>query len=154
MNNSIQEVRGWRLTLLGATRLPVPLLFAIILMGTALGGLLVGFEPVGGDPDRMYRPLKSELARALAAGRLPFWSTRFGLGVPLVAESHVAAFYPPNLVLYRVFDVPTAYRLAMWLHTMALVTASFFYARCIGILPWGSALAAVSFTLCGFQAFH
>ena len=28
----------------------------------------------------------------------------------------MAAFYPPNLVLYRVFDVPVAYRLSMWLH--------------------------------------
>ena len=71
-----------------------PLILALVLVGTILGGLLVGYEPVGGDPDRMYRPLKSELARALDEGRLPFWSDRFGLGVPLVAESHVAAFYP------------------------------------------------------------
>ena len=78
-----------------------PLLLALALVGAVLGGLLVGYEPVGGDPDRLYRPLKSELARAVREGRLPFWSSRFGLGIPLIAESHVAAFYPPNLVLYR-----------------------------------------------------
>src|SRR5271156_5466123 len=81
-------------------RAHAPLLLALVVVGTVLGGLLVGYEPVGGDPDRLYRPLKSELARALAEGRLPFWSTRFGLGVPLVAESHVAAFYPLNVLLY------------------------------------------------------
>src|SRR5207253_7403440 len=70
------------------------------------------------------------------------------------AESHVAAFYPPNLVLYRALDVSTAYRLAMWFHYLALVATTYFYTRCLGILPWGSALAAVAFTLCGFQAIH
>ena len=131
-----------------------PLLLSLLLVGTVLGGLLVGYEPIGGDPDRMYRPLKSELARALEHGQLPFWSHRFGLGVPLIAESHVAAFYPPNLVLYRLLDVSTAYRLSMWLHYLALVVTTYFYARCLGITPWGCAMASVTFTLCGFQAIH
>lgn len=131
-----------------------PLFLALTLVGAILGGLLVGYEPVGGDPDRMYRPLKSELARALEHGRLPFWSDRFGAGLPLVAESHVAAFYPPNLVLYRVLDVPTAYRLSMWLHHLALAAATYFYARCLNVSPWGAALSALAFTFCGFQAIH
>jgi hypothetical protein len=135
-------------------RREAPLILSVALVGASLGGLLVGYEPVGGDPDRMYRPLKSELARALGEGRLPFWSERFGLGLPLVAESHVAAFYPPNLGLYSALSVSTAYRLAMWLHYLALVGATYFYARCLGSAPWGSALAAAAFTLCGFQAIH
>ena len=144
----------WPEILSRAVRLHAPLLLALALVGAVLGGLLVGYEPVGGDPDRLYRPLKSELARALRNGGLPFWSSRFGLGVPLIAESHVAAFYPPNLVLYRVFDVSTAYRLSMWLHYVALVATTYLYARCLGLTPWGSALAAVSFALCGFQTIH
>ncbi len=131
-----------------------PLFLVLVLVGTILGGLLVGYEPVSGDPDRMYRPLKSELARALEHGRLPFWSDRFGLGLPLVAESHVAAFYPPNLVFYRLLDVPTAYRLSMWLHYLALAAATYFYARCLEIIPWGAAISALAFTFCGFQAIH
>src|SRR5579885_3530310 len=97
-----------------------PLFLSIFLVGAILGGLLVGYETVGGDPDRMYRPLKSELARALEHGRLPFWSDKFGVGLPLIAESHVAAFYPPNLILYRLLGVPAAYRLSMWLHYLAI----------------------------------
>src|SRR5262245_45314990 len=112
-----------------------PLILCVILVGAILGALLVGYEPVGGDPDRVYRPLKSELSRQLHAGRLPFWSDRFGLGVPLVAESSVAAFYPPNLLLYRVLDVSTAYRLSMWLHMVALVIGSYFYARSLNLVP-------------------
>jgi hypothetical protein len=131
-----------------------PLLLALALVGTVLGGLLVGYEPVGGDPDRLYRPLKSELARALAEGRLPFWSSRFGVGVPLVAESHVAAFYPPNLLLYGLIDLSVAYRLSMWLHYVALVGTTYLYTRGLGLSKWGSALAGVAFALCGFQAIH
>jgi hypothetical protein len=102
----------------------------------------------------MYKPIKFELARSLAVGGLPFWSNHFGIGVPIVAESHVAAFYPPNWLLYRVFDVHTAYRVAMWLHWFALAATTFAYARTLGISQPGSVLAAVSFTLCGFQAAH
>jgi len=135
-------------------RVETPWLLATLAVGAVLGGLLVGYEPVGGDPDRMYRPLKEELARALRQGRLPFWSDAFGLGVPLVAESHVAAFYPPNLLFYGLLDVPTAYRLLMWLHVVALAALTYAYARSLGLTPWGSALAALAFSLCGFQAVH
>ncbi len=129
-------------------------LSAVGVMGLVMSPLLVGWEPVGGDPDRIYRPIKAELARALGEGRLPFWSARFGLGVPLLAESHAAAFYPPNQVLYRVFDASRAYRLAMWGHSVATVAAMFAYARVLGLTPWGSALAGLAFGLCGFQAIH
>jgi hypothetical protein len=140
--------------LLEASRREFPLALALLLVGIILGGLLVGYEPVGGDPDRLYRPLKTELSRALHDGRLPFWSERFGLGVPLVAESHVAAFYPPNILLYRLLDVSTAYRLSMWVHYVALVATTYFLGRSLGIMSWGSALAAIAFTLCGFQTIH
>jgi hypothetical protein len=145
---------GSATTLVLAVRREFPLVLALILVGMILGGLLVGYEPTGGDPDRMYRPLKTELSRALREGRLPFWSERFGLGVPLVAESHVAAFYPPNLLLYGLLDVSTAYRISMWLHYVALVATTYFLGRCLGIASWGSALGAVAFTLCGFQTIH
>jgi hypothetical protein len=135
-------------------RCETPLVFAMAVVGLVLGGLLFGYEPVGGDPDRLYRPLKCELARALGEGRLPFWSSRFGLGSPLVAESPVAAFYPLNLLLYRWLDVSMAYRLSMWLHYVATVATTYVYARCLGLSAWGSALAGVAFALCGFQAIH
>ncbi len=71
-----------------------------------------------------------------------------------MAESHVAAFYPLNWFFYRLWDAGTAYGLTMWLHWVALVAATFAYARNLGISPAGSAIAALSFTLCGFQAVH
>lgn len=131
-----------------------PVLAAATIVGVLLGGLLIGLEPVGSDPDQMYRPVKQELARSLAAGEIPYWSDRLGVGVPLVAESHIAAFYPFNRVYYRYLDVDTAYRLAMWLHYVALAFATYAYARTLKVVPAGAAVAAVAFTLCGFQATH
>ncbi|MBX6313184.1 MAG: YfhO family protein, partial [Isosphaeraceae bacterium] len=131
-----------------------PLRAALLVVGLTVGGLLLGYAPIGADPDLLYRPIKEELARALRTGGLPFWSDRFGLGVPLVAESHAAALYPPNWLLYRLLKVNTAYRLAMWLHYLALVFTTYAYARILQIGPWGAALAAATFSLCGFQAIH
>lgn len=128
--------------------------FALGLVALVMCPLLAGYEPSGGDPDRMYRPIKSELARSLRAGEPPLWSDSFGLGVPLAAESHVAAFYPPNAVLYRLFSVAAAYRLSMFAHYLGLAAAVFAYAGCLGIKPAGRCLAAVAFTFCGFQAIH
>ncbi len=138
------------------TRLTIDrwMLAAVLIVGVVFGPVLAGFAPVGGDPDLLYQPIKTELGRALADGGLPFWSDRLGLGVPLVAESHVAAFYPPHWALYRLLPIGTAFRLSMWLHMTALAAATFAYARVLGIGPSGAALASVSFSLCGFQAIH
>ncbi|MDG3003051.1 hypothetical protein [Paludisphaera mucosa] len=128
--------------------------WTLALAAALLSGLLVGVEPVGGDPDRMYRPIKAELARSLAEARLPFWSDRVGLGFPLVAESHAAAFYPPNLLLYRFLSVPFAYRLSMFLHYLFMAGATYAYARRLKLTPYGASLAALSFSFCGFQSIH
>lgn len=128
--------------------------FSSALVGLTLSGLLGGIEPIGGDPDRMYRPIKAELARALAENRLPHWSDHLGLGFPLVAESHAAAFYPPNLLIYSVVSVSDGYRLSMFLHYLLMAGATFAYARRLGLTSAGAGLAAVSFCLCGFQSIH
>lgn len=135
-------------------RLVCPAVVTVGLAGLLVGGLLVGFEPVGGDPDRLYRPLKEEFARFLARGQLPLWSDRFGLGIPLLAESHIAAFYPLNWLIYSIADISTAYRMAMWLHYLFLTAATYAYARFLRISPPGAAIAALAFTFCGFQSIH
>ncbi|MFO0889612.1 MAG: hypothetical protein U0790_10795 [Isosphaeraceae bacterium] len=136
------------------TRIKQPILLPMVVVGLFLGPLLAGVQPVLGDPELMYRPIKRELALGLREGRLPFWSDRFGLGVPLVAESHAAAFYPPNWLLYGTLDTSAAFRLSGWLHYVALAAASDAYARVLKLSPPASTLVAIGFSLCGFQAVH
>ena len=130
------------------------LLAAVTTVAIALGALPLGFAPIGDDADRLYKPLKTELARDLRAGIEPWWSDRFGLGFPLIAESHIAAFYPPNRLFYRVLDVPTAARFSLWVHALLLVSTTFLYARFLKISPTGSAFAGVVFALCGYFSAH
>ena len=60
-----------------------PFSVSLLIVGLVLCPLFVGIEPIGGDPDMMYRPIKFELARHLRQGTLPYWSDYFGLGTPL-----------------------------------------------------------------------
>ncbi len=149
---SLSSDRGQAGEMTTGSRRSFPL--AVAAVGIVLAPVLVGFLPLGGDPELMYRPIKDELASALARGGLPYWSDHFGLGVPLIAESHVAAFYPPNWVFYRVFTVETAYRILLWLHAIALPASTYAYGRALGLTREGSALAGMGFALCGFQAIH
>jgi hypothetical protein len=114
--------------------------------------LLLGFEPKGGDPERIFRPINLVRSEAFRRGEIPWWSDQFGLGVPLVAESHAAAFYPPNHVLDRLLDVRVAYRLSMWLHEVLLAFGLFLYARNRGISIAGASLASITFPLCGWMS--
>lgn len=58
-----------------------------------------------GDINWLFLPIRTELARALASGRLPLWSPGLQAGFPLFAEGEVAALYPLNLIAYRLFPV-------------------------------------------------
>ncbi|HEY2156069.1 MAG TPA: YfhO family protein, partial [Isosphaeraceae bacterium] len=135
-------------------RVPVPLIAMLMAVGTALGGCLVGFGHLGNDPDRSTRNIKIALARALARGELPFWAEEFGLGSPLAAESHVAAFYPPNWPAYSALETLTAFDLLMWLHYLGMAASTYLLARVLGATPWGSALAGVAYALSGHVACH
>lgn len=131
-----------------------PVVVPMLLVGAVLSPLFLGVEPVGSDADFMYRPIKEELARGLRAGVIPFWVDRFGVGVPLVAESHMAAFYPPNWVLYRLLPVAPAYRLSIWLHYVAVAGLTYAYGRRLALTPEGSIAAALVLALGGFMAVH
>ena len=71
-------------------RLLCPAVVTVGLAGLLVGGLLVGFEPVGGDPDRLYRPLKEEFAR--------FWPA---VSCPSGAIDSAWAFPSPRATLPR-----------------------------------------------------
>jgi len=126
-------------------------LLAAGLFGIFAVAQLAGFEVVGGDPDRFFRPLKSELVRSLKSGELPLWSDRFGFGMPLAAESEVGAFYPPHWLIYPAFGTSLGYRVSQCLHQFLALSFIFLLARRLGALPLGAALGAMIFLLGGFS---
>ena len=111
------------------------LILAAVLVGVVLVFVLGGLAPLEGDPVLMYQPIKVELARRSLPAGCRFGATESDWASPLVAESHVAAFYPPNWLCYRLCEVATAYRLTMWLHMIALLAATYALCAELGIVP-------------------
>ncbi|MBI1325108.1 hypothetical protein GC170_18240 [bacterium] len=125
-------------------------LLASGLFGIFIVAQIAGIEVVGGDPDRFFRPLKSELVRSLSSGELPLWSDRFGFGMPLAAESEVGAFYTPHWFIYPAFGTSLGYRVSQCLHQYLALAFSYLLARRLGAMPLGAALGAMIFVLGGF----
>lgn len=107
---------------------------------------------IGGDIYTYFLPQKTFYADRLHAGEFPLWNNLTGYGYPLVGESQTGAFYPPNLILYRLFDVNTAYSAIHLLHYILAFWFFWLYARRIGLNTAGSLFAALVYTYGWFPA--
>lgn len=129
----------------------------VILAGTLLtwmfwGPLWRGGGLVGGDTYAYYFPQKVLLAESLKQGVLPLWNPYVGFGYPVLGESQTGVLYPPNLLLYRMFDPNTAYNVNQLLHYVVAFVATWGLARRWGLHPAGALLAAILFVFGWFPA--
>ena len=69
-----------------------------------------------GDVYSYYYPLWDARSEAFRVGQIPLWSPDVFMGVPLLANSQLGTFYPPNW-LVTPFDAPTAITLSLLAHT-------------------------------------
>lgn len=115
-------------------------------------GLAEGGGLVGGDTYPYFMPQKLVLAKSLAAGELPLWHHLTGLGYPLHAESQAGVFYPTNQVLYRLFDINTAYNVSILLHYGLAFLFAWRFARAEGASTWPAMFAALIFVYGWFPA--
>lgn len=107
---------------------------------------------VGGDLYPYYMPQKSYLAQSLQEGILPLWNALVGFGYPVLGESQTAALYPPNLILFRLLDVNTAYNLSQLGHYLLAFWGAFLLGRRWGLEAPGALLAATAFIYGWFPA--
>lgn len=131
------------------------LIAAVIGLGLSLGvwwPLVQGGGLVGGDVYPYFLPQKIALAESFANGEIPLWHNRTGLGYPLLAESQAGVFYPPNQILYRWFDVNTAYNANVLLHYWMAFVFAWRFARCQGVALWPAMLTALVFVYGWFPA--
>ncbi|WP_339749753.1 YfhO family protein [uncultured Rubinisphaera sp.] len=125
-------------------------LIIVIAVGIALTmwfwlDLWLGGGLIGGDVYTYYFPQKSFYAEALKLGDIPLWNSLVGHGYPLVAESQTGAFYPPNLLLYRLLDVNTAYNVNHLFHYLLAFCATVWLARDLGTSLFGALFAGLVF---------
>jgi len=108
--------------------------------------LACGGGLVGGDTYRYFLPQKVVYAELLHRHELPLWNSWVGFGYPIIDESQTGVFYPPNVLLYSLLSVNTAYNFNFLLHYVLAFLFTWMYARAIGLSGWGSGLAALVFT--------
>ena len=90
-----------------------------------LGGLILAFFwrmaftdliLARGDTYLYFYPYWHAAQVALLDGRLPLWNTDIFMGAPLLANSQMGFFYPPNWVVWGLFEVPTAVKVSILTH--------------------------------------
>lgn len=131
------------------------LLAAVIGSALSLGtwwGLATGGGLVGGDTYTYFMPQKVVLAEAFTNGEIPLWHNLTGLGYPLHAESQAGVFYPSNQILYRVFDINTAYNVSILLHYALAFVFAWRFVRCQMATQWPALLAAAIYVYGWFPA--
>lgn len=99
----------------------------------------------GGDLYSYYMPQKMLLAESIQAGRLPMWNDLTGFGYPALAESQTGVLYPPNWVLYRIFDVNSAYVVSQLFHYVIAFLATWGLIRQLKLSQGAAAIGAIAF---------
>lgn len=127
------------------------LLIALVLVGRPL---LAGRVYDGGDITRLYLPQRAELARALSEGRLPWWSSRMGLGYPLLAEGETGALYPLNWLIYALLPPEIGLTVSIVLHYAWAALGFALYLRACGRTGPAALLGAVVMAFGGFIGAH
>ncbi|TVR24574.1 MAG: hypothetical protein EA396_01200 [Anaerolineaceae bacterium] len=81
-----------------------------------------------GDTFAYFYPYWDARDAALLDGRLPLWSPDLFMGVPLLANSQIGTFYPPNWLTIPL-AAPDAVRVSILLHTLWAALGAFWLAR-------------------------
>ncbi|HLY09261.1 MAG TPA: YfhO family protein [Planctomycetota bacterium] len=88
----------------------------------------------------------------LHANELRLWNPSLFCGLPTTADPMVHPFYPPNLLLHRVFGPDVAYELGALLHLFFSGVAMHLLLRCTGRSSMAAAGGGLIWMLGGYQA--
>ncbi len=112
--------------------------------------LLTNLILVGVDTFLYFYPYKAYAAAALRQGRLPLWNPHLFMGAPLLANSQVGLFYPPNW-FFLWLDAPGQVAWSIGLHITLAGGLMLALARLGLRLGWpGSLAAAILFAFGGY----
>lgn len=89
------------------------------------------------------------LAQALKQGYFPVWVKDIGTGFPMLGDGEMGMFLPINIILYRFFDVTTAFNLTYVIVFVLLLTGTYFYARTLKFHRPVAFFAAAIFSFSG-----
>lgn len=107
-----------------------------------------------GDTYAYFYPYWAVRDAHLRAGEIPLWTPDLFMGAPLLANSQLGTFYPPNwLTIYA--TPPDAIRLSILLHVFWATLGAMLLARyALGISALPALVAGVAFGLGGYIGSH
>jgi hypothetical protein len=107
-----------------------------------------------GDLLWLFLPLRTELSRALAEGRLPLWTPALQAGFPLFAEGEVAALYPINLIFHWLFPPAVALSYTILFNRAFASVGMYVLVRSLGMRVPSGLLAGLVFGASAFITAH
>jgi hypothetical protein len=103
-----------------------------------------------GDTFAYFYPYWGARDAALRAGLLPLWSPDLFMGVPLLANSQLGTFYPPNWLTISI-SPPDAVRVSVLLHVAwAFLGAYALARRTLGVGVWAGVIGGAAFAFGGY----
>ena len=97
--------------------------------------LLTNLILSGVDVFLYFYPYRAYVAEAMAQNRLPLWNPHLFMGVPLLANSQVGLFYPPNW-LFIWLHVPKQVAWSIGFHVALAAVLMVAFARISLKLSW------------------
>lgn len=138
------------------------ILRAVLILALGAAIAMLGFHRLAltdlifgkGDAYHYFTPLWAARDAALRAGQLPLWTNHLFMGAPLLADSQLGTFYPPNwlTVWLPAWD---ALKISVLLHVAWAAAGAFVLARRalgVGIVP--AVIGAGVFSLGGYVGAH
>lgn len=101
------------------------------------------------DIPTYFFPLDVYINKRLKRGEFPLWNPQIFCGHPLFASGQSGLFYPPKLILHRLFSPEVARTLSILLHSLAAAWLMFSFLRLKGLSNEASTLGGVVWILNG-----
>jgi len=103
------------------------------------------------DAMAQYYPWRTFAHDSLSRGIIPLWNPFQFCGMPFVANSQSAVFYPPNVIFYLI-DPARAFAVSAALHLFLAGLFAYMLLRALGLGRFGSTFGGMVFAFCGFLA--
>jgi len=101
-----------------------------------------------------FEPVKGLLHESVRAGRLPLWSPCIMCGYPMAAEGQIAAFYPISLLISCLLPSPGSINWLIIVHLLLAAVSMYLLTRLLGLRPFGSWVAGLTFSFSGYLLAH